>query len=111
MATFKVGQRVKYVSARCREGRLWCARKLVGLTGTIVRSNGDDPEEWEWVVELDRPMHVAYQQIPDNQMYADSCMLAPLTDPKAEEFIASLEKLGREPMPMERERLELSLSE
>ena len=86
MATFKIGQRVKFI--HCGNPELIY---LLGTETTIEGLPGSDP------FYLDH-----YQTAARNSRGQIVCAvgedLAPLTDPRAEEFIASLERLGREPL-------------
>ena len=77
MATFKVGQRVKLILPEWGE-------MVYGDQGVIF---GPDIY-YDYVVIYDRN--------PGNPHYNNAAHLAPLTDPKADEFIARM----RNPMPL-----------
>ena len=91
MATFKIGQRVRIVAAPDMYYKEVVGDEVVilGLPGGVL----DFPNNYE----ISRPpslranaVGLAYLASPHH--------LAPLTDPKADEFIARLERLGREPV-------------
>lgn len=89
MANFKVGQRVRVVKTHMHSIP-W----LIGKEGTILRATTEHGG-WgpaEWAVRVDGT--------PWDYMLFLSCHLAPLTDPKADEFIEKLKKLGNEPQPV-----------
>lgn len=83
MTTFRVGQRVK-------RARPYMASVPAGETGTVTAC-GALGVGVRWDSYLD----------PTFRFYAPET-LEPLIDPKADAFIESLRKLGREPAPLER---------
>lgn len=88
MATFKVGQKVKVIaqvpaSIECYGSRIGQEAVVEALThqtygGALTIAFLSDGAKWA--------------AIPEH--------LAPLTDPKADEFIEGLKKLAREPAPI-----------
>lgn len=85
MATFKVGMRVKIVSTIDRDGHDW-SEAPIGCEGVIAR-RAPRSSFWHWIVDI--PTHSDVSPMWDKclaptEWYADSCMLAPLTDPLAE---------------------------
>ena len=88
MATFKVGQRVRIVAQSPNS-----TGSYVGEEGTIV---GAYDGQRDWIVEFGKWMHEP-TDIAETQGVFFNFELAPLTDPKADEFIARLKKLGSEP--------------
>lgn len=90
MAIFRVGDRVRKVNNGHRKAQVLVP---LGAEGVIV---GWDPDgTFEWMVEYpDAPK----PPFPWKYHFADSEMLAPLTDPKADAFLESLKRLGREPL-------------
>jgi hypothetical protein len=83
MATFKVGQRVKRIGG-CARAFYPCAPAEV--QGTILKAIESPHHDREllWKVAFDN----------GNSWCCVSESLAPLTDPKAEQFIESLKKLA-----------------
>lgn len=95
MAVFKVGQRVRKVaSMHKRDFSLIDPKSPVrvplGALGTVMRLRDDGA----YSVAFDNYKGIAGDTGWFRQM--DYC-LAPLTDPKADEFIERLKKLGKEP--------------
>lgn len=93
MAIFRVGQRVRFTGKTSDFlGGLGLQVKA-GDCGTIIHK---DPRGWrDWSVQFDGlPRWVG----------ADNWQLAPLTDPKADEFIESVKKWG--PLHEEPKRIE-----
>jgi len=88
MAQFRVGQRVKVVYVT--QTMATCAF-LVGKVGTVATG---DLLGFEYVVKVDG--HTSNFRDGNCRFYTAD--LAPLTDPKAEEFIEGLRKLAREPV-------------
>ena len=93
MATFKVGQRVKKVEdvhpldVRGPRASVYVPN---GAVGTVTATSADFGD---YLVRYDR-----YPSSHSSGTFAAlSYQLAPLTDPRAEQFIESLKKLGREP--------------
>jgi hypothetical protein len=80
---FKVGQRVKFVRS------ILPAEGLVGEAGTVVPFQHRDG--WEVSVQFDRKW-------PHVPLGCKCGELEPLADPKAEQFIERLKKLGNEPL-------------
>lgn len=89
MATFRVGQRVRIIGACAYPEWIGCEVTILGLPGSepafpdaysFTRPSGD----------FDPPGR-SYSALPHR--------LAPLTDPKADAFIESIKRLGREPQP------------
>lgn len=90
MAKFKVGQRVRVVDVLSN----WPEdhARLVGREGVIVRVGVD----WEWIVHLPGVPHIRRRGGPrlESENYGfDSGHLAPLEDPKVEQFIESIKRL------------------
>lgn len=92
MATFRVGQRVRLVNVRyarnpdfhpCEGDEV----TILGLPGVVP----DYPESYA----ITRPEH--HPRTKDTYS-APPYRLAPLTDPRADEFIERIKKLGREPV-------------
>jgi hypothetical protein len=82
MAMFKVGQRVKVVGHVLEPGNM----DFRGLCGTVLGHESDYNLGLTVVVELDgKRSFGGYCFAPEE--------LAPLTDPKADEFIESIKKL------------------
>lgn len=97
MATFKVGDRVRVIALRPVTFR---TRVRVGMQGRIVQAG--PVETWgghmaEWAVDLDD----VWQEL----FGLDSWELAPLTDPKADEFIERIKKLKPYDEPTVRPRV------
>lgn len=92
MATFKVGQRVK-ANATC------AAEALIGLEGVIVAVG----RKYPWIVSFPYSGR-GLGSVPNgitgspNHWGMHEYELSPLTDPGADAFLASLKKLGREPV-------------
>ncbi len=95
MATFKVGQRVRIIQSSKHPDN-------VGREGVITHDLWMDPHcshsyargRLVYNVALDghpHAVHGTWGALPEQ--------LAPLTDPKADEFIEGLKKLAREPQP------------
>lgn len=96
MATFKVGQRVKVVSA-------YWAHELIGLEG-VIAPDWDSPPPPGWHnVTLGVPNAGGYDSWARPGWQFASHHLAPLTDPKADAFIERIKRLANEPQPMKRE--------
>ena len=95
MATFKVGQRVRVIGQVSSDHR-----PLIGKEGVIV-------EKWDfrWSVLLDGISNTENCDGSPEFLFAPE-FLRPLTDPKAEEFLAKLETLGREPVTLTDKQLE-----
>lgn len=85
MAQFRIGQKVKVIAA---EGIF--AAEYIGQEAVIV--DRDVTTTFPWVVILSRAVGGTTEAIFHDRH------LAPLTDPKAEEFLARLKKLGTEPV-------------
>lgn len=104
MATFKVGQRVKKIAKHDGGGKAfqWPIRVPLGALGTVIKGlslvepiNGLRPE-LVYTVAFDG-IHSGYG------LGGYSCAphtLAPLTDPKADEFIERVKKWKPEPEPV-----------
>lgn len=93
MATFKVGDRARLVNVRNAPNPDF--RPCEGDEVTILGLPGAEdlfPDSYTFT----RPKHHPVANAP--YYSARRHYLAPLTDPKADEFIARLEKLGREPV-------------
>ena len=84
MAAFRIGQRVRIVSATPPEGN-----KYIGMQGVIV---GPYWGGRDWVVEFGRFMHQP-TNLPPSQGCFFTHDLAPLTDPKADQFIENIKRL------------------
>jgi hypothetical protein len=96
MATFKVGQRVRKIAAM-RPGDFMGRVHRVPHGAEGVVTHGVD---WTGMLE------VQFDGFPP--LWGFPYQLAPLTDPGAERFLASLRKLGNEPnilAPQELERV------
>lgn len=96
MATLKVGMRVRIVGVDRHDSN---AVRTLGHTGTITHAFRHG---YQWAVEVDdvpAPGEYAFWAYHTHQ-------LAPLTDPRAEEFIAKLKKLGNEPVPLTPKQME-----
>jgi hypothetical protein len=92
MATFRVGQRVRVVSMS--PGVRDDSRgRMIGAEGVIARRADDI--RWDWVVDLPAVPGRAGYGMTATEWYADSGMLAPLTDPRASEFIEDMERFSR----------------
>lgn len=95
MATYRVGQKCKLVNCENSPNRLFrgCNGDEVTILGQMVR----------WHYPVSKP---ASFPMPNDRCFVLPECLTPLTDPKADEFIARLEKLGHEPViqPVEVER-------
>lgn len=97
MAKFKVGDKARIIDAPDMKKKHWigCEVTILQLPGWLA----GDPDHYQ----ISRPT----TEMEDWPAYsAPARHLAPLTDPKADEFIARLEKLGHEPViqPVEVER-------
>jgi hypothetical protein len=93
MAQFKVGQRVKKV-AHATEGSNVVH---IGAVGTIVHTpcaNG-----MQWAIRYDDYTAVSAFGEPAGIAGAESKWLAPLTDPRASEFIEDMERFSRVTKP------------
>jgi hypothetical protein len=92
MATYRIGQRCKMVNCenapnpRARE----CNGDEVGILG-LPGMDEDFPNDYE----ITRPAHL---RGGGERFFSPPHYLTPLLDPRADEFIARLEKLGREPV-------------
>jgi hypothetical protein len=82
MATFKVGQRVRIIF-------VYTLPHCLGKEATIVARHGDI-----FFLDVD---NVGTRRSSGSPCWVYEHQLAQLTDPKADEFIESLKKLGREP--------------
>lgn len=99
MAIFKVGQRVRIVRGS-KSGR---GPSCVGREATIIDYvaqiryvSGEVKEAYFLAIDgigTHNPVH-------GDPYAAEGSWLAPLTDPKADEFIERLKKLEREPQPL-----------
>lgn len=86
---FKIGQRVRFVGGPTKAGRrFYDEAKAVGLEGVITRAGNI----FDWVVRYDSLYYPGGTLLP-NEGFADSCQLAPLTDPKADEFMERIKNL------------------
>ena len=81
MATFKVGQRVKVIAISPGD---WGTKCRVGDEGIVVAPRYPMKFGHEWCVYIERLQH-------EYEFY--SYELAPLTDPKADEFIERIKKM------------------
>ena len=86
MATFKVGQRVRLV------------KSVLGNTGaecvvTALAAEGYWSQIGEYV-----GIEIKIDGSDERYVAPDESWLAPLTDPKADEFIERIKKLAREPV-------------
>lgn len=93
MATFKVGQRVRY-TAGLVNGKQVTGDHLIGAEAVIVRAA---PSNWDWVIKGDALRDGVSRGLglaPD-EIQADSCQLTPLIDPRAESFIADMNRFAR----------------
>lgn len=99
MSAFKVGQRVKYVAHASVPPRVTRpGSPPIGTEGAIIRGYRLlRPENAEpcygYTVEFD-----GFPPYFGPGWSVEPGQIVPLADPKAEEFIASLEKLAREPL-------------
>lgn len=102
MATFKIQQRVRLVSHVCNDGCWSKDAPPIGAEGCIVRvGHVLNSYRFEWVVDF--PLHPTNpaghdEALRPSEYLMDSSMLAPLTDPKADEFIERIKKLKPEPV-------------
>ena len=88
MATFRVGQRVRFAGPYSRHVNGPGLRIRVGQAGTIIgKACGVSLRDW----------FVLYDG-EDAAAISDGWQLRPLTDPKADEFIERIKKLEREPL-------------
>jgi hypothetical protein len=89
MATFKVGQRVRKIAYYRRN----CPLELVpvGAEGTIVGTDTD----YQWRVVYDN-----FQAKTHGCYFADSFMLAPITDPEADSWAADAVRKVTKPEPV-----------
>jgi hypothetical protein len=93
MATFKVGQRVRILRGTYpgKEAAIWKMEPIYAW-GPSVSYNL--PGEIGHFLDVDG---VGRHHRDGSPIALTASGIAPLTDPKADEFIESLEKLGREP--------------
>jgi len=82
MAIFKVGDKARIVNAYPAHA------KWNGAEVTIIGLPGCDPD-WPGQYQIDGPM----VRGPWNHWFAGPEQLAPLTDPKADEFIENIKRL------------------
>lgn len=94
MASFKVGQRVRIVSAQGWDSGVPTTPSPVGLEGIVVEVGAG---AWEYGVEIHALRHNPTDFAP-NVWGFDTHNLAPLTDPAADQFIERMKKLGSEPV-------------
>ena len=88
MATFKVGQRVRLISQDPSSIARW--GNYIGQEAIVVATSHP---HFSWALGI--------QFLSEQQLWAAMPRhLAPLTDPKADEFIEGLKKLAREPAPL-----------
>lgn len=95
MANFKVGDRVRIVAVD--SDKYPASAAFLGVEGTI-KADGTHPI-FRWEVHLDKPV-CGPSGRPEHRGGLNSCHLAPLTDPKAEQFVGGLKRLAREPQPV-----------
>ena len=99
MAAFKVGDKVRIVSDIDAQGAI-VEHANVGMEAVIL-ARGPAGGGWDWHLYVPNAPDVPRSPSDDlheqKHHFADSCQLAPLTDPKADSFIESLKKLAREP--------------
>ena len=86
MATFKVGQRVRKLCMAPPQFK-WRPVHHPGSEGTVIDVTVKGSLWWREVVYI-----VSYDRDPMYPASAVAHMLAPLTDPKADAFLASLKK-------------------
>lgn len=93
MATFKVGQRVRITDISNRDLCPNFAADVIGRHGVIEEERPSGDYFNRWVVRYYGPPARDANEFGPNRAAFRSCDLAPLTDPKADEFIESLKKL------------------
>lgn len=100
MATYRIGQKCRMVNCENSPNPLF--HGCNGDEVVILALPGGDRAS-PITYEITRPAHMS---VTEGQFFALPEHLTPLTDHKADEFIARLEKLGREPViqPVEVER-------
>lgn len=86
---FRAGQRVRRVRSGGEDPSLHLIP--LGATGTVASAS--------FVIGITEFVHVNWDvALPEDFGYVFPWTLAPLTDPKADEFIESLKKLSEEPL-------------
>jgi hypothetical protein len=91
MATYRIGQRCKLVNCENAPNE-----DFHGCNGDEVTILGPLGEKWPGQYPISVPAHFPINGL--RAVHVPPFRLAPLTDPRADEFIARLEKLGREPV-------------
>ena len=87
---YRVGQRVRVVGMA--PGAVDESRgRMIGAEGVIARRSHDP--RWEWIVDLPTVRGFVTTRLAATEWHADSCMLVPLTDPKADAFIENIKRL------------------
>lgn len=93
MAKFKVGQKVRYIAGPAGDKTVSTDNRHKGAEA-IISSRGR--AGWDWTIKSpafrDGIVRGGGFLKPD-EIYADSCQLRPLSDPKADEFIARIKGL------------------
>ncbi len=96
MAQFRVGQRVKFINVPTNNG-LMGGGAPIGGEGTVSRL-AEKGSCWDWVCHFPNCPAPANGNLGADEYYADSCQLAPLTDPGSDAFMERIRKLGDEPI-------------
>ena len=93
MATFKVGQRVRIVYAET--SKCLIGKEAIVSSGLVEgKYRGSEYLGHQLIWGDGSPVMNVY----NNRFVAEPRELVPLTDPKADEFIERMKKLGREPV-------------
>lgn len=93
MAQFKVGDKVRLVRRRAPDDTQHGSRVVIiggRPTGTIIRMLPDWPQYGDCIVALDHHQNPA----PYGGYAARFYQLEPLTDPRADEFIADMKRFA-----------------
>ncbi|MCK9361952.1 hypothetical protein M0Q28_07085 [Patescibacteria group bacterium] len=90
MATFKVGQRVRFI------GSCFSGAPPIGAEGVVFSLEAD--VEWDCVVDFPAFPDYVNRDLPPTHYLMDFSMLTPLTDPGADAFMERIKKLGSEPV-------------